>query len=243
MKFFAGLPPRASRSIVVHSEDPYGFGIADVFRTVASEKNISVLATVSLPTGDSDDSMVATRIANAAQLLYDAIRNPNAKDQLLDVGTFIYLGSSSTTYVRLLRECEKKNLTGEPYLWLSSDGGARRFLIFAFFAFSSRAVNLLSRRNSRDRGVCSFVARACVRSDGARFQQQRRCRSEAGNSRRHARHDALQQQLDQVQRPLLLRVARSIDGMHARTRGAIRAQRSLRCEASFKRLLPVYICR
>lgn len=122
------------RSVVVHSEDPYGFGIADVFRNVAEEKNITLLATVSLPTGDSDDTTFTARIISAAEQLSNAIRNPNT-GQPLDVGTFIYLGSSSLTFNRLLRECEKKNITGSPYLWLGSDGGSFYLFFFIIYFF------------------------------------------------------------------------------------------------------------
>lgn len=189
-----------AHSVIVHSEDPYGFGIADVFRTVADEKNVSVLATVSLPTGDSDDSMFTMRIANAASQLRDAIRNPNTGEPL-DVGTFVYLGSSSSTFARLLRACEKQNITGNPYLWLASDGGSK---IFPLAPVHGARSFIDSRR-------CLSV-RAPLRSDVVRFQLDGQ-RPEAGDAARHARNDALQQQqLDKVPGVVLRAMGRAIDG-------------------------------
>ena len=107
-------------SFLLHTEDLYGFGIAEVFRSVALTKNITIVGTQTLPT----DASATDRIDQVMKTLAAAIYGVNfdKKQVLGDLGTILYLGSSSELYGVVLQRAEQLKLIGAPFIWLSSDG-------------------------------------------------------------------------------------------------------------------------
>jgi serine/threonine protein kinase len=108
--------------VVCHTDDSYGLGLLNVFRARAEELNITVALTVTLPDLAGIDA-VETLLRPAVDVVYSKASAGEAR-QRLDVGTFLYFGPGSEQLLYLLKAGEKLELAGNPFVWITSDGGA-----------------------------------------------------------------------------------------------------------------------
>lgn len=109
-----------------------------MFRTVANERNLTIAATATLPTDASDTARINKAAQVAANVIW--IKDEKGANIVGDVGTIVYLGSASDIFQLLLIEAEKYNITGNPFIWLASDGG-NTFCSFFFFSDRSQHKN------------------------------------------------------------------------------------------------------